>query len=68
MMPELTYNFKNETEFDVIYQGKPVAWCQWSHKYELWRCLMLSDKHLYHLMNLDEIKRVISDELAVDFE
>jgi hemolysin-activating ACP:hemolysin acyltransferase len=67
-MPEIEIIFRNETEFDVYHDGKPVAWCQWSFKYELWRCLMLSDKHLYHLTNMDEIKRIISDELAVDFE
>lgn len=57
----------DDAEMLTVYCGaQEVAWAQWSNLYKLWRVLILRDKHLYHLKNIDEIISICCDEIGVD--
>jgi hypothetical protein len=60
--------YQSETMFTVFHDGKEIAWCQWSPVYDMWRVIMLSDNHVHHLENIDQIFRICTDEIGVDFE
>lgn len=68
MTLDLKVKYENECLFTVYYGDQDVAWCQWSPVYEMWRVIMLSDNHVHHLENVEQIFRVCSDEIGVDFE
>lgn len=63
---KLRVNQHNEMSFTVHYDGKELAWCQWSPVWEMWRVLMLSDKRVHHLEDLKSIFSLCSDEIGVD--
>ena len=53
--------------FTVFWQGKEVAWCQWSPLYSLWRVLMVETGELHHIQEQKEIFDVCAAFLGFDY-
>lgn len=52
--------------FTVFWQGKEVAWCQWSALYNLWRVLIVDTGELHHVEKQKEVFDVCAAWIGFD--